>query len=145
MAKILKIIFNFLFLFAFISSVQAVANLDVVISEIAWMGTAASYNDEWLELYNNTDEVINLEGWSLKDSDGTINISLVGRIPAKGFFLLERTDDNTLPELSADQIYKGALGNAGENLELTDSLGNIIDSVNSASGWFSGDNLTKQT
>ena len=32
---------------------QAVA-LDVVINEIAWMGTVADGNDEWIELYNPT-------------------------------------------------------------------------------------------
>ena len=33
---------------------------DVVINEVAWMGTAADHNDEWIELYNATDAPITL-------------------------------------------------------------------------------------
>lgn len=124
---------------------QASNPLDVVINEIAWMGTNVSANDEWIELYNNSSNNINLEGWVLKSEDGTPEIKLTGAIPANGFFLLERTDDETLPGISADQIYKGALGNNGENLKLFDNSGNLVDQVNCSSGWFSGDNETKQT
>lgn len=28
---------------------------DVVINEIAWMGTTTSANDEWIKLHNNAD------------------------------------------------------------------------------------------
>jgi hypothetical protein len=54
---------------------------DVVISEVAWGGTAASPNDEWIELYNTTPDSITLTGWSLAALDGTPAISLVGVIP----------------------------------------------------------------
>ena len=40
---------------------------DVVISEIAWMGTTASSNDEWIELYNNTSSAIDFAGWTPSD------------------------------------------------------------------------------
>jgi len=126
-------------------SVLATDSLDVVINEIAWMGTKVSYNDEWIELYNNTNKNINLNGWILKTEDETPNITLVGTILAKDFFLLERTNDNTLPDITADQIYQGSLENSGENLGLYDNLGNLIDSVDCSFGWFTGNNKTKQT
>src|SRR3989344_4973573 len=104
------------------------ANLgDVVINEIAWMGTAASTSDnEWLELYNTTDQPINMNGLTLKSQDETPNITLSGIVPASGYYLLERTDDDTLPDITADQIYTGALGNSGEHLVLKDTAGTTI-------------------
>ena len=128
-------------------SVQAANTLDVVINEIAWMGTQTAYQDEWIELYNNTDSVIKLDGWLLRATDGTPEINLAGTVPANGFYLLERTDDTTVPDITADQTYTGDLGNSGENLELYDNNDprNLIDAVDSSSGWFTGDNTTKQT
>ena len=117
----------------------------IVINEIAWMGTASSANDEWIELYNNAGYSFVLENWVLKTVDGSPKIDLAGTIPANGFYLLERTDDNTLPTLSADQIYTGALNNNGEKLELYDNFGNLIDDIDCGSGWFAGENFNKKT
>lgn len=140
----LKIIFSLFLLLFSLASVKA-ASLNVVISEIAWMGTTQSVNNEWIELYNNTDKEIDLDGWVLKTADEKLKISLKNKIPSKGFFLLERTDDSALPEISADLIYKGALGNNGENLLLYDGLNNLIDEVDNSNGWFAGDNSAKKT
>jgi hypothetical protein len=124
---------------------RAEGNSSVIINEIAWMGTKTSYNDEWLELYNNTNSEINLVGWQLISQDKAPAIILTGKIPAKGFYLLERSNDDTIPEILADQIYSGAMGNNGEKLILFDNFKNIIDSVDCSAGWFNGDNATKQT
>ena len=130
------------FFYCFTASAQMP---DVIINEIAWMGTINSPNDEWIELYNNGNTAINLEGWILKAEDGTLEINLSETIPGQGFFLLERTDDNAVPNVSADLIYKGALGNDGENLGLYSASGSLIDQVNFSDGWPAGDNTTKQT
>ncbi len=140
-----KLIVFLLFLFLLPIKCFAANALDVVINEIAWMGTIASANDEWLELYNNTSNPITLDDWLIKANDGTPDIKLAGTISANGFYLLERTDDDTLPNVTADLIYKGALGNTGEDLKLYDSSNNLIDEVNCSSGWFGGDNSSKQT
>ena len=133
-------------LFIFITtSVKSSYISSVVINEIAWMGAGISYSDEWIELYNYTNLAITLDGWSLKAADGNPEITLTGTIPAKGFYLLERTDDTTLPNILANQIYTGALNNKGEHLTLFDSENNLIDEVNCGDGWFAGDNSTKQT
>lgn len=117
----------------------------IIINEIAWMGNQVSYTNEWIELYNTTHLPINLEGWTLKAIDGTPEIQLTGTIEANDFYLLERTDDNTIPNISANQIYSGALENEGEKLELYDNYGDLIDSIDRSSGWLAGDNETKQT
>ncbi len=115
----------------------------VVISEVAWMGTTAATSDEWIELYNNTTGDIDLSGWNLRSGDGTPNINLSGTIPVKGYFLLERTDDTTVPDHPADLIYTGALGNSGEALSLSDNTGTIQDQTNSV--WDAGNNTSKAT
>ena len=122
----------------------AAGSLDVVISEIAWMGTTSSSTDEWLELRNNTATAIDLTGWQLTTADGTPTVALIGSIPANGYFLLERTDDGSTPTL-ADLLYTGALLNTGEILTLTNALDVVVDVANGPGGWFAGDNTTKET
>ncbi len=113
----------------------------VVINEVAWGGTGPSPldADEWIELYNPTANAVNLSGWTLVSGDGSPNIALVGTIPAHGYFLLERTDDTTVDDIPADQIYTGALGNAGETLTLRDAGGSAVDTANGDGGeWPAG-------
>ncbi len=54
------------------------------------------------------------------------------------FFLLERTDDHTVDDIPADQIYTGNLSNTGERLELRDATGALVDSADGAGGWPAG-------
>jgi len=118
----------------------------VVINEVAWMGTSASPADEWIELYNTTDQDIDLTGWTLVADDGSPNISLSGTIPAGGYLLLERTDENTVSDIDADLIYTGALKNTGEILRLQDASGTVIDTANGDGGpWPAGNNITKSS
>ena len=126
-------------------SAFSVETPSVVINEIAWMGSVTSANDEWIELKNNTNEDINLEGWFLKTTDEKIKIYLTGKIPANGFYLLERTDENSVMNIKADIIYTGALSNSGQSLELYQNSSILIDHLGFSSKWPSGDNTTKQT
>lgn len=124
------------------SSVRA----QVIINEIAWMGTSASANDEWIELYNSGSGTVSLLGWSLNAQDGDPSISLSGEITAGGYVLLERTDDESVPGISAGVIYTGGLGNTGETLGLFDDGGASVDSVASGENWsLGGDNTAKNT
>lgn len=100
------------------------------------MGTATSSDDEWIELYNAGNSAVDMTGWTLTAADGTPNIGLSGAISAGGYYLLERTSEDTVsPE--SDQIYTGALGNTVEILELRDSTGNVMDRLDS---WYAGVN-----
>lgn len=103
----------------------------VVINEIAWSGTEASVNDEWIELHNLENYSVDLSGWILKAEDGMPEIKIEdGKIiKANDYFLLERTDDSTVNTIPADQIYTGALNNEGEMLRLIDSSGIVVDIV----------------
>ena len=124
----------------------------VVINEIAWMGTSVSSADEWMELKNETSSEIDLNGWRVEWKGGEYGVTFdttkcpLGTIvPAGGYFLLERTDDNTVSNVQADCIYTGALRNEGEDLVLKDSSGGKVNEIKSAGGWQAGDNTTKET
>jgi len=144
MSKVYSLFFLALFLSLPLSAIT-VCSAEIVINEIAWMGTENSYNDEWIELYNNSSSDLELKGWRLVTEGGNPEIILKGNIPSKGFFILERTDDTSLPKIKADLIYKGNLNNKGEHLKLVDNKEKIIDEVDCSSGWFRGDNEGKQT
>lgn len=80
-----------------------------------------------------------LQGWTLSDGDD-LHILLSGIIPARGFFLLERTDDNTIADLPANLLYHGSLRNGGERLELRDASGALVDTANAnGGGWPAGE------
>ena len=125
-----------------------ISSKPVVINEIAWMGTKADSSDEWIELANKTNQEIDLTGLVLKTTDGIIDVNLTGKIAPRGFYLLERTNDDPVVNILADQIYKGALTNRqysnepGQNLILIDAENNMVDSV-----WtlYVGDNDSKRT
>lgn len=124
-----------------------IASAAVVINEVAWMGGFASASDEWLELYNDGVDAVSLSGWKLVAEDGTPLISLAGSIPAGGFYIMERTDDDSALGVTADKIYTGDLANGGETLKLLDNDTVVVDTVIGGSNWglIGGNNTTKDT
>jgi hypothetical protein len=117
----------------------------VVINEVAWMGTQAFYMDEWMELYNNTPYDIDLSDWKLVTQDGGIDINLQNTITGEGFYLLERTDDTTVNDVTADLIYTGDLNNNGEILILTHASSTIDQTPSDPVYWVAGDNGQRTT
>ncbi len=109
---------------------------DVIISEVAWSGTAAAASDEWIELHNRGFHTIDLENWRVVR--GELDLPLSGSIEPNGFFLLERSDDNTVSDVPADQIYSMVLPNTGDSLILMDDSGTVVDSANSNGGPWPG-------
>lgn len=124
--------------------VPSLVRAQIQVTEIAWMGTAVSANDEWIELYNSGSESVDLSGWSLSAADGTPNITLSGSIGSGEYKLLERTDDTTYPGIPALVIFTGALGNEGESLTLMQGS-TAIQSLSFSGGWPAGDVATKKT
>lgn len=116
----------------------------VFINEVAWMGNLSNANSEWIELSNDGSEDVDVSGWSMSGSV-TFSIPENKIIVSNGYFLFERSSDNTIPEITADHIYTGALANTGGSLILKDKDGNTIDEINASSGWPAGDNTTKDT
>lgn len=142
MIRFLRYTMTFLVFIALPYGVSA----DVFIHEVAWMGTQISANSEWIELYNSGDSAVSLDGWRIAAVDGAPDIALSGSIAPGGYFLLERTSDETVPGVVADLIYTGALGNSGEVLELYNAEGARIDRLEGSDNWaLGGDNDSKDT
>ncbi|MDD4409047.1 MAG: lamin tail domain-containing protein [Candidatus Pacebacteria bacterium] len=116
---------------------------NVVINEIAWMGQKDGTGKEWIEIYNPTEEEVSLENWTIRITK--TEVSLQGLLSPQSYYLLERTDDFTVSEVSADLIFKKALSNKGEDIELLDPDNNSVDHVDCSKGWFAGDNKSKKT
>lgn len=119
----------------------------IVFSEIAWMGGQNGSADEWIELYNSGSTDINLTGYVIESESKKLSIKLSGILTAGQYYLIERTDDNSVPNIQADLVstFGTGLSNSGDNLYLNDANGQSIDSVLFASGWPAGDNTSKQT
>lgn len=133
---------------SFLVALSLPAMGQVIVNEVAWSGTAISSSDEWIELRNLGEEDVDLTGWTLRIGDRVIHLGGVEgatkdvratTILGLGHFLLERTDDETVPGIAADLLYTGGLANAGEDLVLIDGAGNEVDRVLAASdGWPAG-------
>ena len=73
-------------------------------------------DNEWIELYNTSTKVINLDGWVLKDRDG--EFELEGEIEPGDFLVVERSES----ELVLNNI-------GGDYIELIDKYGDRVDRV----------------
>ncbi len=93
-SSLLLLIFCLSGLFVFGDTVQAAEPGDVVINEIAWMGSSASSKDEWIELKNMTSQDIDISGWIIEGGSsggGDLMIPEDGSehiIPANNFYLI---------------------------------------------------------
>ncbi len=97
---------------------------DVVINE--FVSDPADGEEEWVELYNTANRMIDLSGWTIEEGSGakTYLDGKIGLSGASGFFVVEKP--------------KGYLNNKGDIIILRDSLGNLIDSA-AYGNWEDGD------
>ncbi|NMB92453.1 MAG: hypothetical protein GYA31_02420 [Parcubacteria group bacterium] len=126
---------------------QAPIKNSVIINEVAWMGTTNDSNNEWIELKNISNQPIDLSNWQLLDQGEQIKIvfPVNTTIGANQLLLLERTNDDTVPNIISDIIYVGSLANQNEGLRLFNNACQLEDEVLANSDWPAGDNGTKRT
>ena len=125
----------------------------VVISEIAWPGTEVSPNNQWIELYNNTDKPINLSSMKLVSETSAFAVPLSSTIAPHSYYLLERSTDDVVPGVVADMVYGSDTGLSplGEVLALIYTMGErevAIDStpdVSTCEGWCEGSDASFST
>lgn len=144
--KVILIVTLFLWIPSFVAA-------QVIINEIAWMGTPIEsveqnnwWRYEWVELYNASDSSIVLDGWSLELSrdDPDFSISLKGTVGSKGYFLIGASDKIFNSDVNYANL-SGKFVNSGQRVILKDSKGMVIEEIDARNGWFGGDNSSKQS
>lgn len=124
---------------------------DVIINEIAWMGTdEGGANCEWIELRNTSEDIVDLSGWTLTiENTGnatpkviafneTASVKYSG-IAGNGYYLVARdsgTCKDLAPATSADWLgsFGNGISNSGAKLVLKN--GTTEESVvDSKTGW----------
>jgi hypothetical protein len=89
----------------------------VVINEV--YPNAEAKDGEWIELYNEAAETVDMSGWQLDDAEGGTKPYFIDKItiPGKGYWVFEQKDT------------KIALNNDGDQVRLFDSTNSLINSI----------------
>jgi len=107
----------------------------VVINEINYHSPDSFNPDDWVELYNPTENAVNIGNWMFKDEDDShvFTIPQGTVLPADGYLVI-CTDTSAfhssfpeVPNFIGDMDFK--LDNAGELIRLYDMTGLLIDTV----------------
>ncbi len=128
------VVLHFIVLFAATSMLAQTANY-VVIAEFATRGTSTA-TDEFVELYNPTDNALTIASWKLQYKSATGStwndygtIPAGATIPARGFYLLANTGYGGATSPDYRWGTSGLADNG--NMRIVDATGSPIDRV----GW----------
>lgn len=104
---------------------------DVVINEI--MYAPSTGEPEWIELFNRTNNPINLKKWEFSDASSSVTITNSDKfIPENGYLVLTR-DSSILNFYNVGseiiEFSLPALNNTGDAVSIKDSIGTKIDSL----------------
>ncbi|MCK4410756.1 lamin tail domain-containing protein, partial [Candidatus Bipolaricaulota bacterium] len=134
---------------------------DVVINEIAWMGTEASSGDEWIELANNTNTPINIKDWSIYGADTGVCVNFGDAdgnrswvVPSHGYLIYANHEDdvnNSAMETNVD-IWDATISMINSSpgqvvlYDAPNCTGTEIDRANQPTGgWFAGNSTDRTT
>ena len=115
----------------------------VIINEIMYEPDSA--NCEFIELFNNSQEPIELGGWQIEDEDGnTVYVSEISKtLPPNSYYVVSADSSifnnymylNNFENISIKNKSSLNLSNSGELIFLKDFRGKIIDSIDYKSNW----------
>lgn len=109
----------------------------IVINEI--MYAPSTGEPEWVELFNRTDQPLNIKRWRFSDAANTVTITTQDVFIPPSSYLVLTQDSSILNFYNVPvQIVRfnlPALNNTGDNVVIRDSLGILIDSLTYFSAW----------
>jgi hypothetical protein len=111
----------------------------VIIHEVAYAGTQNSQYEEWIELFNEGSDSVDVSNWKFFKNETTTLIQLSGTIQAQEYFLVCRTTGTLTTPLNGTCNAQGTFGgsglsNTGEHLVLKDATGAVVDEINLVDG-----------
>jgi len=139
----------------FLFAGQVSARSEVVINEVAWMGTASSSSEEWLEFFNTGSSPVDISDWSVYGADTGECLNMAD---ADGTSTTEIASDGYLVYGNSQEVAEIDIWDATIGLNNTDpgvlelysapdcpSSSSPVDRVENDSEWSAGDNQTAQT
>jgi len=118
---------------------------DVVINELFPDPTPAVGlpESEYVEIYNASNKLFDLNGWTLSDGSSTATLGTRALLPGQHLILVANADTAVfLNNVTANVMGVSSfpsLNNASDNITLTDDFGAIIDFVNYDDSWYQND------
>lgn len=110
---------------------------DIVINEI--MYAPESPQPEWIEIYNNSNKTINLEGYEIADNSDSVSVITKSKTFNPGDFIVISSDSSikNFYNINSDIIsaHIPTLNNSGDKVILLDSLNRVIDSLQYFPDW----------
>jgi hypothetical protein len=93
--------------------------------------------NEWVEIYNPTENPVDISGWTIEDNGASDVIPSASPIPAGGFAILAQNNSTWKFWNIPDEVIKIELGNEigngldnnGDRIILRDLKGNIVDQI----------------
>lgn len=135
---------KFVFVLISLFLLPIVVNSQIIINEIMYNPDGSDTGREWIEIFNNGSETVNLTGWKLFEANVNHKINPAEEggsldLPANGFGIIvdnvTKFGENhpSFNGIVFDSAY--SLSNTGESLIIRDSDLNDIDSVTYTSDW----------
>lgn len=93
---------------------------------------AGAENKDWVEIYNSSDETVDISGWGLSDNLGRARKWQfpAGTLISPGEYKVILCDGNTAKASAAEPHTSFRIGrNAGEIITLADPAGNVLDKI----------------
>ena len=110
---------------------------DIVVNEI--MYTPLAPQPEWVEIYNNSNKIINLEGYQIADNSDTVSVVNEYTVFNPGEFIVISSDSTIKNFYDINSVVIAGklptLNNSGDKIILLDSLDRVIDSLQYFSEW----------
>lgn len=103
---------------------------DIIINEIMYNPLSDNPSDEYLEIYNTTGSVVDLEGWCFTEGI-TMCFGPGSAIGANGYELVSPNPSQTTTTYGKTPIgvYTGSLSNGGETLTLVDDTTAVVNTI----------------